>query len=150
MEDEVTRVEQVTFLEGATGHGVVSTLALAGAALLLALGQRGMASVAVAVAYGIALNGLSIYGWDRIRARAEAAFARDGEPERELTPHRVSAEMKAELVAGFALVAGLIALLGLLVVVSRITDTGTVLVLAMVALGLGNLLALAVAYRTEG
>jgi len=150
MEDEVTRVERVRFLQGATGHGVFSTLALAGAGLLLALGNRGMAIVAVVVAYGIALNGLSIYGWDRIRARAEAAFARDEEPDRTLTPHRVSAEMKAELVAGLVLVGSLIALLGLLVAVTRIADTGTVLVLAVAALGAGNLLALARAYRTAG
>lgn len=147
MEDEVTRLEQVGLLEGVTGHGVFSTVALGGAALLLALGDRGLAAVLVVVGYGIALNGLSIYAWDRIRDRVEAAFSRDEGPERSLTPYRMSAEMKAELVAGFALVGGLIALLGMLTLAARITDAGTILVVAVAALGVSNVLALARAYR---
>ncbi len=109
MEDEVTRVESVHYLEGATGHAVVSTLFLVPAGGLLLADRWGFAAVCVVVATGVSLNGLSIYAWDAVRERFETLLGREeSEPDRELRPHHVSDEMKAELIAGLLLVGGLI------------------------------------------
>jgi hypothetical protein len=147
MDDEVVRLERVRFLEGATGHGVFSTLALVAAGLLVAVGERGAGVLLVVVAYGIALNGLSIYAWDGLRAHAEARFEREQEPDRAITPHRVSAEMKAELLAGLVIAAGLIAVLAVMFRLAQLLGIGTMLPLAIAALGVGNVGALWRAFR---
>jgi hypothetical protein len=147
MDDEVIRLEQVRLLQGATGHGVFSTLALAAAGLLLAVGERGPAVLLVVLAYGIALNGLSIYAWDDLRARAEARFERGREPDRALTPHRISAEMKAELLAGLVIAGSLILVLGVSFRLAQLLGIGTMLPLSIAGLAVGNVGALWRAYR---
>lgn len=137
MEDEVTRVESVHYLEGATGHAIASTLFLPFAGALILLGRWGFAALCVVVAAGVSLHGLSIYAWDAVRERIEAALSRgDSGPTRTLAPHHVSDEMKAELVAGFVLVGGLAVALTVASAVLRaigfrvglLTTTGTLLV----------------------
>lgn len=148
LQDEVTRVEGVRYLEGASGHAVFSTVSLVVASALLAFGRGGLALVAVIVAYGVAMNGLSIYAWDRMRSSLRSWFERSTEePSRTLTGYRPSPEMKAELAAGFLMIGSLILLL-----VAGMTTVRTVGVASGVQLSIGGLLvanvgALALAYR---
>lgn len=104
MKDEVTRVEQVRYLEGASGHAVLSTAFLLLAGALVSLDRPGLGVVLLVTAFGVSLNGLSIYAWDELRAVFESRFERDDTPSRTLQPHSVSAEMKAELASGFVIV----------------------------------------------
>lgn len=144
--EEVTRVEEVHYLEGASGHGVLSLAFLLGAVVLAAVGARGAGAMAVVVAYGVALNGLSIFAWDRLRLYfagvAEAREADDGAT-RDLTPHRLSAEMKAELLAGFTMVGGFTAALGVGLAIFRTVGVRVAIILAVGALAVGNVGALA-------
>ena len=145
--EETTRVESVRYLEGASGHAVLSLVFLAGAGTLYWLNVGGVAVLVGVVAYGVALNGLSIYLWDRLRILFETRFERDGESvARTLTPHRVSVEMKAELAAGAVLVGGFIVVLALAVEAFRVLGVQRTGVFAVVALALGDLGALAWTY----
>jgi len=116
IEDEVTRVEYVTYLEGATGHAVFSTLFLAVGCYFLTTGQEQVMWVFVGLATAISANGFSIYVWDQLRDR----FRREDSPaapDRTLTYHRPSNETQAELKAGFVMV-------GTLVVALLLVNTG--------------------------
>lgn len=146
MDDEVTRVQSVRYLEGASGHSVFSTLFLVVAVALLWAGRWGLGVVVVIVAFGIALNGLSIYAWDRLREAFESTDTRDG-PDRSLSPHRLSPEMKAEMLAGATMVGTLVVGLVAATAVFRFVGLRTGVHLSIVVLGLGNGLGLAMAYR---
>lgn len=150
VEDEVTRVDAVRYLQGVTGHGILSTLFLAGAGLLAFLGRVGAGRLAVIVAYGIALNGVSIYAWNRLRDyfRSERTRAADPGSGRELTPHRLSPETRAQLIGGFVMAGGLVAFL--LFVLGAIRWLGLEYAIPVLAAGLavGNLGALGRAYYT--
>jgi hypothetical protein len=148
MEDEVTRVEAVSYLEGASGHGVLSTLFLVVAGVLLYLGEWGGGVVAVIVAFGVALNGFSIYAWDRLRERLLPVVGDDGErPGRTLTPYRPSPEMRAELLAGFLMVGTFAVVLGLGVLSLDLFGPRTVVYLAVGGLAAGNVAALGWKYH---
>lgn len=150
MEDEVTRVEAVGYLEGATGHAVLSTLFLVVAWLLLYLDAWGGGVAALVVAFGIALNGVSIYLWDRLRELLRPVVERDGErADRTLTPYRPSAEMRVELVSGLLMVGGFVVVLGLGIVSLELLGARTVVYLAVGGLCAGNVGAVAWTYRTS-
>jgi len=150
VEGEVTRVKEVTYLQGATGHGVASLCFLAVAMGLLALGRWDSGVIATVVACGVALNGASIYAWDRLRERFASAVERDGDgPERTLTPPTISTEMKAELLAGFTMVGAVAVGIGLVLAGIRylgVRDTAFLLVGALVV---GNVVALLRAVATD-
>jgi len=138
--EETTRVPAVRYLEGASGHGVLSLLFLLIAAGLLHGGMFGEALLAGIVAYGVAINGLTIYLWDKFRLYFETAFDSDEHAAtRTLTPHRVSAEMKAELASGAVIVGGLGVFLGIVLAMFRTLGFQQTVLLAVGGLALGNL-----------
>jgi len=149
IEDEVTRVEYVEYLEGATGHAVFSTLFIAAGGLFLVTGPETFGWGLVGIATAISANGLSIYGWDRLRERFRVEDRSDG-PDRELTYHRPSNETQAELKAGFVMLVALVA--GLLLVTAGLEYLGVrwVVYLFVVFLGAGNLGALVWSIRSSG
>lgn len=149
IEDEVTRVEYVEYLEGATGHAVFSTLFLAVGAVFLVRGPETVGWGLVGIATAISANGLSIYGWDRLRERFRVEERSEG-PDRELTYHRPSNETQAEVKAGFVMLAALVG--GLLLVNAGLEYLGVrrVVYLFVVFLGAGNVGALALAIRSSG
>jgi hypothetical protein len=143
VEEETTRVEAVRHLQGASGHGVVSLVMLAVAGGLFVTGLPGVAALAVVVAYGVALNGFSIWAWDELRAYVETELAGDDRaPSRTLTPHRPSAEMSAELVSGALLVGGFLVLVALALALLRVLTVRQTVVVAVVGLAAANLGAL--------
>ena len=150
MDDEVTRVEAVSYLEGASGHGVASTLFLLAAGPLLYLGEWGGGVVAVIVAFGVAVNGFSIYAWDRLRELLRPVVERDGErPERSLTPYRPSTEMRTELLSGLIMVGGFALLLRVGLLTLDLFGPRRTVYLAVGGLGAGNLGALGWTYYTS-
>lgn len=150
VDGEVTRLEQVKYLQGATGHGVASTAFLVVAGGLLAVGAWGAAVVTVVVAFGVALNGASIFAWDRLRACFESLLAeRRTEPERTLGPPRIPVEMQVEMLAGLLMLVGLVGLLGTLFQLFVLLDARLALYVTTVGLGVANLGALALAVRRD-
>ncbi|MFC6941882.1 hypothetical protein ACFQE8_18190 [Salinirubellus sp. GCM10025818] len=150
MEDEVTRVEAVSYLEGASGHAVFSTLFLVAAGLLLYLGIWGGGVVAVVIAFGVALNGFSIYVWDRLRDLLRPVVESDGDRrDRTLTPYRPSPEMRVELLSGLLMVGGFAVVLGLGILSIDLFGPRTVVYLGVSALGVGNVGALGWKYYTS-
>lgn len=147
---EVTRVEAVRYLEGASGHAVASLVFLFAGLVLAWFGVWGGGFMAVVVACGVAAHGLSIYLWDELRAYLQSVVdARDdGRSTRTLTPHSVSTEMKAELLAGLAMVVGLIAGLGVVLAALRAVGPRFTVYLTVGTLAVGNVGALAWVYWT--
>lgn len=145
--EETTRIEAVQYLEGASGHGVFSLVLLVVTMALFSQGMLGAAVVAGVIAFGIAANGLSIYIWDELRRmfidRFESANAT---ATRTLRPHRVSAEMKAELVSGAVMVGGFCVVLVLALALFRTLGFRRSALVAVVGLTIGNLVALGWAY----
>jgi hypothetical protein len=132
--EEVVRIESVRWLEGATGHGIISLGFLSVAVFLLELGRRPSGLMAVLVAYGVALNGISIYVWNRLRRSLHAVFERRStDPDRALRPD-ISAETKAEVLTGFLMVGGLAVALTLLVQTLSLVDPWNAVSIAIVAL----------------
>lgn len=149
---EVTRVEAVSYLEGGSGHAVGSLVFLFGGVLLVALDAWGAGVTTVVVAYGVALHGLSIYLWDALRAYLSGVFDADDadsddDPSRTLTPHSVSTEMKSEMLTGFAMVVGLVAGFGVVLVALRVVGPRFTAYLAIGMLAVGDVGALTWAYR---
>lgn len=148
---EVTRVEEVKYLAGGSGHAVFSLGFLFGGIVLVRVGVWGSGVTMVAVAYGIALHGLSVYGWDRLRVRFASALRNrdDGPSTRSLTPHSVSLETKTDLLAGLTMMVGLVA--GLLVGLAALRTVGVrpTVYLSAGALALGDVGVLARAYHVN-
>jgi hypothetical protein len=151
VDGEVTRVDAVTYFEGASGHAVLSLGFLVAAVALLRLGVVGAAVIAVLVGYGVALNGLSIYAWDELRAYFGSRFAteEDRETERTLTPHTVSTEMKAELLTGLTMVGGFALVLTVTLRIFEGLGTRATVYLSVGALAVGNLAALGWTYHSS-
>jgi hypothetical protein len=151
---EVTRVEAVGYLEGASGHAVGSLGFLLGGVVLLGLGVWDVGVVAVVVAYGVALHGLSIYVWDELRGYLTGVFdARDDDTDdegstRTLTPHSVSTEMKTEMLAGLAMTVGLVVGFGFVLATLRVAGPRFTMYLTTGALALGDVGALVWTIRT--
>jgi len=151
IEGEVTRVEAVSYLEGATGHGIVSTVFLAvGGFVLWNTGQLAIALAFVAVAFLVSANGLSTYGWDRIRKYIESTDTgtTDDESTRTLTVHTPSTEAKAEAIAALVQVGGLVSIILVCGSVIRLlgSQTGTYVIAG--SLAIANIGALLWTYRT--
>lgn len=151
VDEEVTRVEAVRYLEGASGHGVLSLGFLLAGGTLVKFGAWGAGLMAVVVAYGVALNGLSIYAWDHLRVYFASVVGRsdDPEPSRALTPHRISTEMKAELLTGFTMVGGFVVALGGAVRALQAVGTRVGLYLSVVALAVADVGALLWTFYTR-
>jgi hypothetical protein len=145
VEGEVTRVAQVRYLQGVTGHGVLSTLFLCVVAVLLWLDALGTAVVALVVAYGVALNGASIWAWDRLRAWFQTRVRRreDADTTRALAPSGLSTELKAEVLTGVVLLVGFVAVLAVALRLVRAVGLRSTVYGLTVGLGATNLLALA-------
>jgi hypothetical protein len=145
--EETIRVPAVRYLEGATGHAVLSLLFLLATAVLFARDMPGAALVTGLIACGVSINGLSIYLWDRLRTKFVSRFRRNDTPTtRTLTPPRIPTRMKAEMAAGAVMVGGFCALLGLAVATFRVLEVHQAVILAVGTLGLANIAALGVAY----
>ena len=146
IEGEVTRAEEIEYLEGATGHAVASMVfVMVGGYVFWSTGSLGLSGVAFAAALLVSANRLSIYLWDRARnyVRSETEDTSDDGPTRELTPASFSAEGKETLVGGFTQLATLIAVLLLCGGVLQLVDpqTGVVLIVGGVVVGnIGGLL----------
>jgi len=139
--EETTRIEAVTLLQGATGHGMFSLTTLVVAVVLVVRQRASLAAVAGLVAYGFAINGLSIYLWDQLRLRFHSYFERT-EPQsskRELSPPPVSAELKSEIAAGGILTAAIIAVFAAAVGLYRTLGVQQTALIAAVLLAAGNL-----------
>jgi hypothetical protein len=110
---EVTRVERIRYLQGATGHAVGSTLFLLLGGLFWMLAYRSLAVVSVAVACLVSANGLSIWAWDRLRAHflSRAADAAGSDPKRELTVRPLSTDSRVEIQAGAVMLLTVVGLL---------------------------------------
>lgn len=145
--DETTRVEAISYLEGATGHGVFSLVLVISATVLLTRERVGVAVVVGLIALGVSLHGLSIYTWDELRRVFLARFERNADgTDRSLTPHTVSAEMKAEMVVGAVMVGGLSISLGLLLWLSRSLPLKWFLIISFMSLAGANLAGIAWSY----
>jgi hypothetical protein len=83
--DEVTRVEAVTYLQGATGHGVGSLcfLAIGGVGYWLT-GRPAIGFGGLVCAFLLSANELSIYLWDVIQDHVYSTNDDDTEPTRTL------------------------------------------------------------------
>jgi hypothetical protein len=137
--EETTRIGAVQHLQGASGHGVFSLLFAVFSGVLLLADRFEMAVLTAVVAYVIALNGVSIFLWDELRLYFRDTFDRgETSPTRTLRPHGVSAELKAELLAGAVLVGGITAVIGLLVAAVRTMGPRRAVVLAVVGLAVGD------------
>lgn len=108
---EVTRVEAVAYLQGMTGHAVVSLLSLLlGGAGYWATGGIVFAFAGLVGGFLLTANGLSIYLWDFVQeyVLSQETADPDGDPDRTLSPPSMSNEHKAELAAGFVQVLGIV------------------------------------------
>lgn len=143
--EEVTRVEWVRYLQGASGHAVLSLSFLVAAMLFVRLDRAGVGAMAVVVAYGVALNGISIYAWDRLRIYFASVVASpdDARSPRTLTPHRIPTEMKAEFLTGFTMVVAFSAALAFGMAALRTIGFGLAAYLAVGVLAFGNVVTLA-------
>jgi len=120
--DEVTRVQAVTYLQGATGHGVGSLgFLLLGGIGYWATGWAALGFGGLVCAFLLTANGLSIYLWDSIQAYvfSKRPPAEDPAPTRTLSGPSLSTEHRAELIAGLTQVTGLVVALLLVVGVFR-------------------------------
>lgn len=151
IEGEVTRIEQVRYLKGGPGHSVISLLFLVLSGVLMWVEYRSVAWVTVIVAFGIVLNGLSIFLWDWLRARIVSAVERPEEAasDRTLRPHRISTEAKVQLGAGLLMIGMFVLTVALLV--ETLTRLGSRIgfLLLFGGLALGNLGALGWMYHTS-
>jgi len=144
IDDEVTRIDAVRHHAGVVGHGALSLAFLAAAVVLVARGMVGSAVLTLGLAYGVALNGVTAYAWDRLREYFAAALgdgaadstqvhvprgvsvrtdllaaARRSVAARTPRSGRVSTETQVELLATTVLAGGLLAALGAAVAVLR-------------------------------
>lgn len=148
---EVTRVEWVEYLQGATGNGVGSLgfLVLGGLAFYIT-GRAVFGFGALIGSSLLSANGLSLYAWDRVRTYVESGAEDDAATEstRELSPHTLSTVHRAELVGGLVQVAGLVTILVVTVEVFRRTGFRTGAYLLASVLVVGNVCALLLARRS--
>lgn len=150
MEDEVVRIEAVKYLMGASGHGALSTLFLILWGLLVALGEWSLGLIVLVVAAGIGVNGVSLFVWDRLTERFEmSAESVDRTTTRTLRPHRISSEMRAEMLAGFVMVSVFVLLVTVVVLTIQALEARTAVYLSASVLALGNLTSLAWWYHTN-
>ncbi|MFB6211206.1 MAG: hypothetical protein ABEI76_06690 [Halobacteriales archaeon] len=152
VDGEVTRIDAVQYLEGASGHSVLSLLFLLVGAGLLYAGKWGAGVIAVIIAFGVTLNGLSIYTWDRLRAffitTISHTDSEDTGEHRTLDVYRPSPEMKAEMLAGIVMVGGFV--LGLVCIYFALQLLGSEQVISLLIAGLaiGNVGGLGWSYYT--
>lgn len=113
IEGEVTRVEAVRYLQGATGHAVGSLGLLAvGVVGVWTTGRPEFGVGALVSAWLLSMNGLSLFAWDRIRDHVHATVGETEEvgPERTLTGPSISTEQKAEMLSSLVQVLVLVAI----------------------------------------
>jgi hypothetical protein len=151
IEGEVTRIERVRYLKSGPGHSVISLLFLVLSGILMWIGYRSVAWVTVVVAFGVVLNGLSIFLWDWLRAQIVSAVERpDGaDRNRTLTPHRISTEAKVQVAAGLLMTGMFVVTVALVVETVRRLESWLGFLLLFGGLALGNLGALGWMYYTS-
>lgn len=147
IEGEVTRVPAVTYLEGASGHAVGSSLFLLVGGLIWLSGRPRVGLAAVAVAFLISANGISIWAWNRLRERFETPEGPDDTPTRTLAANPVSRESAAELKAGAVMSVVLVGVLVVGLVALKSVDPATVGTVAAGGLAIGNVGALVLTIR---
>lgn len=164
IEDEVTRIDAVRHHAGVAGHSILSLIFLLVSVVLITRGMLGEGALVLGIAYGVALNGVTSYAWDRLReyfasviengstdsspihvARGLSvrtdilATVRDGITTRSQDSRRVSREMKVELLATTVIATGLLMALGTAVSVLRLVGLPVALYLFAGALLIGIL-----------
>jgi len=143
--DEVTRVHAITYLQGATGHGIGSLcfLALGGVGYWLT-GWPAIGFGGLVCAFLLSANGFSIYLWDVIQEHVYSTNDDDAdtEPTRTLSGPSLSVEHRAELIAGFAQVLALVVVLFVIVGAFQRLGIERGSYLLGTALAAGNLVAL--------
>lgn len=145
---EVTRVEAVKYLRGATGHGLGS-LGLLGVGVvgMWATGRPEFGFGALVAAWLVTMNGLSLFAWDWIRDYVHSVMPQPEEsgPERTIATPSMSSEQKAEMVAGFAQILVLIGIIFVSIEIFLLFGTRTGSYVLGGALAIGNASALLVA-----
>lgn len=109
---EVTRVQAVAYLQGMTGHAIVSLLSLLlGAVGYWVTGGVLFAFGGLAGGFLLTANGFSIHLWDLVQeyVLSQQTADPDGDSDRTLSPQSMSNEHKAELTAGFVQILGIVA-----------------------------------------
>lgn len=147
IEDEVLRVRAVTYLQGATGHGVLSLTFLVFAGAGYRLQADSLAVGGLVSALLLSANGFSIYLWDAIQKYVFENHepADDATPERALSAPTLSIVHRAELTAGLVQVTGLVSALLVVFAVYQEFGAETGSVLLGIALTAANAGALVVA-----
>jgi hypothetical protein len=149
IEGETTRSDKVVYLQGARGHALGSSSLLLVAGGLAILEYRLYGWILAGMAAVVSLNGLSIWAWDGLRAYFEPSPESRSEPTRTLHVSPLDSESLVEMKAGAVLLFGIVTLLlaGRAVLEAfSITELRLIGVVAVLCLGIGNGLALLVAY----
>lgn len=147
--DEVVRVEGVEHLDGPVAHSIGSLGVLGGGIGLWATGWGEFGGAAVLVAGLVSLNGLSLYGWNRLRDAIESRDRRsvDETPDRTLSVPSLSSEHKTELILGSVQVLTLVVIVAVLIGTFRVVGVETGAYLLAGLIGVGNLGVLVLAMR---
>ncbi len=175
IEDEVTRIEAVRHHAGVVGHGALGVAFLVASVVLASRGMVGTAVLTLGIAYGVVLNGVTAYAWDRLREYFASVLGdgQDGSTPLHVPPNAsaktdvlaatrngvtaagsadsrwVSWETRVELLATTVLAGGVLAALGAAVAVFRLVGVEFGLYLFAATLAVGILGAFGVAYRNR-
>lgn len=148
IDDEVTRLDAVRHLQGASGHTVGSSLFLLVGGLLWAVGYGILGGISISLAFLLSANGLSIWAWDRLRVYFESRTPEPDETEqtRTLTVEPFSDESLVEMKAGAIITLVFVGLLVLGRLGLQFLGPRLAAFLFVGGLGLGNVAALAYVY----
>lgn len=148
IDDEVTRLDAVRHLQGASGHTVGSSLFLLVGGLLWAVGYGILGGISISLAFLLSANGLSIWAWNRLRAYFESRIPEPDETEqtRTLTVKPFSDESLVEMKAGAIMTLTFVGFLVLGRLGLQILGPRLAAILFVGCLGLGNVAALAYVY----
>lgn len=149
VEGEVTRLDAVRHLQGASGHTVGSSLFLLVGGLLWVVGYEILGGINIILAFLLSANGLSIWAWDRLRVYFERPVLEpdETEPTRTLTAEPLSEESLVELKAGAVMTLTFVGLLVLGRLGLQLLGARFAALLFVGCLALGNVAGLAYVYR---
>lgn len=175
IDDEVTRIEAVRHHAGVVGHGALGLVFLVATVVLVSRGMVGIGVLTLGIAYGVALNGITAYAWDRLREYFASVLGdgQEGTTPLHVPPNvsvktdmlaatrnevtatgsrdsrRMPRETRVELLATTVLAGGVLAALGAAVAVFRLVGVQFGLYLFAATLAVGILGAFGVAYRNR-
>lgn len=147
IEGEVTRVEAVTYLQGALGHALASSALLLVAAVVLAVGYRMLGWSLVVFAGLVSANGVSVWAWERLQVYFAPPADSDAEPTRRLTASPLSTDSIVEMKAGAVMMLVFVAVLLVGRMAFQYLDPQVVGLTTAVSLAIGNGTALVRAVR---